>query len=577
MDIKNKIKEIDLAISQNNFNLALKKINILQRKKINNVDLLIRQTRIYYMQNDFEVALSIIEKINTLIPEDKNLKLLNLDIALKAKNIIKSKELISDLEHRVPDQELIGFKIQFYKLSNQYKKAITCLKKEIGDDSKKNRDIFFEIGFLLNANKDYDESLSYYNKALQQDNKMYSAFYNKGITLANIMRFDEAIDAFNSALKIDSSQQLLYQELAGQYESKNDLVMAEKVLNQAINKFEDNANLKCIKAFLCILKKDINQAINIYNEVIQDHPNFYRSYCDKAYLLLAQGNFIEGWEYYQYRQLFSEKCLVDDRAIKNFDNISSNKIIDILPEQGIGDYIFHARLLQKMQKIQKSNCINFYTDSRLIKILKDNFEKINFIDLKEYKKNPKNIELNLASLARFFVKTKKDIFFDKLHVKKLEIKTNVIGISWFSGNSDWGVDKSIPLELFSNLDLSSNVRMYSLQYGDVDADVSNFNRLYPGKKIINDPSVDKFKDIYQLCQIIQECEYVITVSNITAHLAGALGKKCYLLLPRHLGKMWYWLSEKGKSIWYPSIIVIPQEVNETWEDSICKLNKLIQK
>ena len=572
MNLKNKIKEIDICISQKKFDTALMKINQLKNKKINSIDLLMRQVRINYLKQNYINALELMEEVRLVDPYNLNLQLLNLDIAIKAKNIAKSEKLLLTLEGKVSDVDLIGFKIQFYKLNNQYQKAIEALKTKLGENKKLDRDIFFELGFLCNANKNFHEALTYYNKALEIDDYSYDIFYNKGITLSNLRRYDDAIDSFQSALKIDSSDQQIYQELSGQYESKNDLLMAEKILDDAINKFQDNANLLCIKAFLQILKKNKQGAIEIYDEIIETNPDFIRAYCDKSYLLLANGEYQEGWKYYQYRQNHVGKCIVYDREIKKIDHVDINKKIDIVGEQGIGDHIFHSRLLQK---IKLQNRITVYTDLRLIKVLQENYENINFIDQKLYKYNPHNLSLNIASLARFYIQDDDDIHFKNYLVEKnLDLKKNIIGISWFSGNQSWGQEKSMPLYYFKKIKLSSNQKFYNLQYGDCENEIKEFNQ-NNGNRIIDNKTLDKYNDIYGLCKDIQDCDYIITVSNITAHLAGCLGKKCFLMLPKHLGKMWYWASKLHQSIWYPSVTVIPQENDETWEDSINKLNDLI--
>ena len=512
------------------------------------------------------------EEIRRADPFNLNFQILNLDIALKAKNIAKSQSLLIALEGKLADEDLIGFKIQFFKLNNEYHKAIEQLKIKLGKNKNLDREIFFEIGFLYNANQNFHEALTYYDKAIEIDNDSFDVFYNKGITLSNLKRYDKAIESFQSALKIDSSDQQIYLELSAQYENKNDLFMAEKVLDDAISKFQNNENLKCAKAFLCQLKRDNKEAINIYDDIIQSNPEFFRAYNDKGYLLLGAGKYKEGWKYYQFRQQEIGKCIVDDREIKKIDHVDINKKIDIVGEQGIGDHIFHSRLLQK---IKLQNRITVYTDLRLIKVLQENYDNINFIDQKLYKYNPHNLSLNIASLARFYIQDDDDIHFKNYLVEKnLDLKKNIIGISWFSGNQSWGQEKSIPLDYFKKIKLTRNQKFYNLQYGDCENEIKEFNQNNVNR-IIDNKTLDKYNDIYGLSKDIQDCEYIITVSNITAHLAGSLGKKCFLMLPKHLGKMWYWASKMQQSIWYPSVTVIPQENHETWEDSIDKLNDLI--
>ena len=51
--------------------------------------------------------------------------------------------------------------------------------------------------------------------------------------------------------------------------------------------------------------------------------------------------------------------------------------------------------------------------------------------------------------------------------------------------------------------------------------------------------------------LIQAVDIVITISNSTAHLAGALGKPTLLLLPSGKGQLWYWTEVDSHIPWYP--------------------------
>ena len=70
--------------------------------------------------------------------------------------------------------------------------------------------------------------------------------------------------------------------------------------------------------------------------------------------------------------------------------------------------------------------------------------------------------------------------------------------------------------------------------------------------------IDNFNDIDGLASLIDACDLVVTSSNVTSHIAGAIGKKTYLIAPFGLGKIWYWDQPDGQSIWYSSVYVINQ-------------------
>ena len=56
---------------------------------------------------------------------------------------------------------------------------------------------------------------------------------------------------------------------------------------------------------------------------------------------------------------------------------------------------------------------------------------------------------------------------------------------------------------------------------------------------------------------------------MTAHIAGALGKKTFLFVPFSQGRLWYWEEEGDQSIWYPSVKIFRAESAdklEGWEN-----------
>ena len=61
------------------------------------------------------------------------------------------------------------------------------------------------------------------------------------------------------------------------------------------------------------------------------------------------------------------------------------------------------------------------------------------------------------------------------------------------------------------------------------------------------------QDIDGLAALITACDLVVTVSNTTAHLAGALGKETYVLVPFGQARMWYRFHDRTDNPFYPDI------------------------
>jgi hypothetical protein len=110
----------------------------------------------------------------------------------------------------------------------------------------------------------------------------------------------------------------------------------------------------------------------------------------------------------------------------------------------------------------------------------------------------------------------------------------------------------------------------SLQYGDTLDEIKEVkNEL--GIDIISFKKVDNFNDIDGLASLIQSCDTIISIDNVTCQLAGALGKEIHILLT--LGSWWGWGVNRSDSPWYNSVKIYRQETNETISCLIKKLNE----
>ena len=67
--------------------------------------------------------------------------------------------------------------------------------------------------------------------------------------------------------------------------------------------------------------------------------------------------------------------------------------------------------------------------------------------------------------------------------------------------------------------------------------------------------------------IVDQLDLVIAVDTAIVHVAGALNKPCWVLLP-HFATDWRWLLEREDSPWYPSIRLFRQEKTGNWTPTI---------
>ena len=253
-------------------------------------------------------------------------------------------------------------------------------------------------------------------------------------------------------------------------------------------------------------------------------------------------------------------------------------------EQGLGDQILFLRFLVDIKPLVNNLYINI--DKRLHPIIERFCPEIILFN--------KDIHLNLDSqlslgdLPKLFVKNStyflnnKNFYLNSdLNLRK-QLQTNIksknkflCGISWTSNADEIGINKSITLEILKPVLKIENVEFVDLQYTETSIERESFynKNNIKIKKIEN---IDNFNDLNGLISLIDVCDFVITISNTNAHISGSLGKKTFLLLPKGKGRLWYWMSNKGRSVWYPTIEIIEQEQVGNWKTVIRKLQKKVK-
>ena len=94
--------------------------------------------------------------------------------------------------------------------------------------------------------------------------------------------------------------------------------------------------------------------------------------------------------------------------------------------------------------------------------------------------------------------------------------------------------------------------------------------------IIHDNELDYYDDLNSLAALISVCDYVVTGSNVTAHIAGRLGVRTFLMIPKYFGNIWYWNESNNQSKWYPSVTIFKQKQDMNWDDPIKEIKKLVK-
>ncbi len=133
-----------------------------------------------------------------------------------------------------------------------------------------------------------------------------------------------------------------------------------------------------------------------------------------------------------------------------------------------------------------------------------------------------------------------------------------VGLAWAgSPNHRDDVRRSIKLEQLAPILKTPEVEFFSLQMGAAGRQASGW--------AITDFTAD-LRDFCDTAALIENLDLVITVDTAVAHLAGAMGKRVWVLLARIPD--WRWMLERTDSPWYPTMRLMRQQVRGDWEGPI---------
>ena len=251
----------------------------------------------------------------------------------------------------------------------------------------------------------------------------------------------------------------------------------------------------------------------------------------------------------------------------------SEKVL-IVKEQGVGDEILYSSMFSEVLKYF-NNC-KIEADERLLKIFKRSFNTKNIFKnttISKDKEALKEIDkvifaFDLPKLFRNSINDfnkkpgylKPDITMKKNIELELKAITNKkkIGITWKSKREIIGKDKSIDLSFFEELIKEKDkFTFFNLQYGDVEKEINNLDK--KNLKVLTLNNLDLFNDFDKISALLVNLDLFITISNTTAHLAGALNVPTWLIKPKTNAIFHYWNQPNNTTPWYPSIKLIEQD------------------
>ncbi len=458
---------------------------------------------------------------------------------------------------------------------------------------------------LKPGDPEYFQNLGLAYAASGNVDKAAESFNKQGNALQEQCRFAEALPAYERALgaKPGFAPALMNQGAAldrlGRYAEAHCSFQAvlANVDNASGNAFDLMNRANALSGL-----GRAAEAMAVYDRVLAAEPDNATAHCSKALLSLRLGDFEAGWREYEWRWArqggFKEPRGQFRQPVWNGEPPEDlHGPLLVIAEQGFGDVIQFARYVPLLA--DRGYEVIFETLPELAALFAEGFDHSG-IRVVPRVETPLALQDNLPFAAwtgvmglphRFGTRLQtipahgpylrvasvkaeqwQEIFLT-LPRKRESRLTNLdsrllrndgvlkVGIVW-AGNpknlNDFA--RSIPFELLSPL-WNAPVEFFSLQKGPASADVMN----HPALNDLN----SRLSDFTETAAAILALDLVIAVDTSVAHLAGALGKPVWLMIP--VQPYWRWLDQSETTRWYPTMRIFRQSVRGQWQDVIASV------
>jgi len=410
----------------------------------------------------------------------------------------------------------------------------------------------FNLGNALRQGGRAEDAADAYRAVLAQQPEHADALVNLGGLLGDLDRYEEALPVCRQAVAADPGRALAWLNLAVATRALGDMPGTIAALERAVALAPEHAQAQYNLGLARLLTGD-----------------------------LARGFATAEWR----RRLPFFAPAMPGVPLPDWPGPGAAGGLLAYGEQGVGEEVLHAGLVP--EAAQAARPLVLVAAERLRPLLERSFAGVTVV-ARSSPPDPRATAPEIAwqyptaSLGAFFrpsldsfPRRRSYLTADPEHGARLRARYRalgrgpVIGIAWRSVNEKLGSAKTTALGDWTPILRSRDAVFLSLQYGDCAAEIAAMAA--HGITIHRDPEIDPLIDLDGFAAQCAAMDLVISVSNTTVHVAGALGVPTWVMLPRSHGLLWYWFLEREDSPWYPSLRLFRQPRQGDWAAVIARI------
>lgn len=430
------------------------------------------------------------------------------------------------------------------------------------------------LGMLLRAGQRLGEAEAAYRRAADLRPDYADAHHNLGNLLKESERPVEAEAAYRRALALKPDYAEAHNNLGILLKRDGRLAEAEATYRRALALQPDRAEIHNNLGIMLKTNRRLAEAEAAHRRALELMPTYVEARLSLCLLLLTLGRYAEAWPLYESRYAPERKTVAvpfPSLPWPQWQGESlAGKSLLIWPEQGFGDYIQCARFapLLKARGVAR---LTMLCRAPLAPLL-ETVQGVDAVVTDAAGLAAHDYWCFVLSLPLHFAVTADTLGDAPLPYvralparmarwrKRLPAAGRKVGLVW-KGSSGHGNDgnRSLPgLASLAPLWAVPGVAFVSLQKGQGEEEAEEPPAGQPLLALGT-----QMEDFADTAAIVNQLDLVICVDTAIAHLAGALGKPCWVLLPA-IDTDWRWLLERMDSPWYPSLRLFRQAEGDDW-------------
>ncbi len=459
------------------------------------------------------------------------------------------------------------------KAAGHLDEAVGAYRRVLSMDSE-NAEALSDLGAVLVAQGDFGKAADYCRRAAAINPDLAEVHYNLALALQGQASneggyHDEALDCFRRATQLNPEFLEAHCDLGNLLHERGREQAAEAAYRRALEISPERAEIHSNLGVVLHETARFDAALESFERALTLCPNDAETHRNRAQTLLLTGRLAEGWEEYEWRwhtRYFEP--LVRDFGRPAWDGSeAAGKRILVHAEQGYGDTIQFIRYAPMV--VAKGGCVIVESPPRLEGLIKS-MPSVEMVVTRGQELPPFDLHVPLVSLPKLFATTLQSIPAEVPYLsppaaavgkwaKRIGRSARArVGLAW-QGDPRYPNDRrrSPGLEPFLPFFKVPGIDFYSVQRGPgMEA---------PGQHCLGGtlkdlgPELGNFADT---AAAFANLDLLITSDTAVPHLAGALGKPVWLVLP--YVSDWRWLMEGEKCPWYPTMKLFRQTSPGDW-------------